>query len=666
MHTKTGYSLLTIKAIDDEAREITGIATTPEVDSDGDIVEVNGLEYKLPMPFLRGHDHNQPIGEVYWAKKTKEGLEIKARIAKIDAPSQLSARLTESWELIKSGLMRGLSIGFRPLEYSVLEDTGGYRFTKARLHEISAVVIPANYSGQITSAKQLKAVDTDNRAALGKHVGDEGFNSPSGVSEKKTVKLSKTSKEDKMNIAEQIKALHAERAAKVAEMEGILSKSAETGETPDEQADDQVDTINLEIESIDKNLKQLETLKRLKETKLTPVSDVDTTEKGTQTRVAAVVRPAPLEKGIEFAQYALCLAAARGNLTQAVEIAKSRYPNNKDINLTLKAAVEAGTTLDSTWAAPLVDSYQRFAGDFVEYLRPQTILGRFGTNGVPSLRRVPFNISIPTQTSGGAGYWVGEGAPKPLTQFAFDTINLRWAKVANIAVITEELARFSNPSAEAIVRDQLAAAIRERLDIDFVDPAKNAVTNISPASITNTAPTITSSGNTADDVRCDIKALFDLFIAANNIPTNGVWIMSTSTALALSLMMNPLGQPEFPSVTMTGGVLWGLPVITSEYVPSDSTGSLVILVNASDIFLSDDGQVAIDASREASLQMLDPSVSGAGAPTNNSATPTPTTLVSMFQTNSIAIRAERYINWAKRRASSVAVLDGVNWGACGS
>lgn len=96
-------------------------------------------------------------------------------------------------------------------------------------------------------------------------------------------------------------------------------------------------------------------------------------------------------------------------------------------------------------------------------------------------------------------------------------------------------------------------------------------------------------------------------------------------------------------------------MIVSEYLAGDTAGGIVILVNARDIWLADDGGFTIDASREASLQMLD-------NPTNNSATPTATTMVSMFQTNSVAMRVERYINWAKRRASAVSVLTGVNWG----
>jgi hypothetical protein len=69
--------------------------------------------------------------------------------------------------------------------------------------------------------------------------------------------------------------------------------------------------------------------------------------------------------------------------------------------------------------------------------------------------------------------------------------------------------------------------------------------------------------------------------------------------------------------------------------------------------------VSIDASREASLQMLDnPTVSSAsGSPL----APVPTSLVSMFQTNSVAIRAERYINWMKRRAAAAQYINGVKY-----
>src|SRR5690606_5936351 len=160
-----------------------------------------------------------------------------------------------------------------------------------------------------------------------------------------------------------------------------------------------------------------------------------------------------------------------------------------------------------------------------------------------------------SQTGGGDGYWVGEGKAKPLTAFDYTRGTLEPLKVANIAVVTRELLNASSPSADMLVRDSLAAALRARLDADFIAPATTAVSGVSPASILNAPTGIASSGVDAQAVRNDIQALFGTFIAANNAPTNGVWIMPATTALALSLMQNPLGQAEFPGITMRGGTL---------------------------------------------------------------------------------------------------------------
>jgi hypothetical protein len=41
-------------------------------------------------------------------------------------------------------------------------------------------------------------------------------------------------------------------------------------------------------------------------------------------------------------------------------------------------------------------------------------------------------------------------------------------------------------------------------------------------------------------------------------------------------------------------------------------------------------------------------------------------MVSMFQTNSVALRAERWINWSKRRNAAVQLINNVNWGEASS
>lgn len=455
-------------------------------------------------------------------------------------------------------------------------------------------------------------------------------------------------------IAEQIVALEGTRAAKAVRMQEVMSKSIEENRSTDSAEREEFDTLEIEVDALDGDLKRLRALEKAAAVAATPVGEVRTVADAAIVRagsIAAVPVKPQLDKGIMFARYAMCLAAGRGNLMQSFEIAKGRYGENDDVVGVIKAAVAGGTTTAPAWAGSLVENYPRFMGDFVEFLRPATILGKFGQNGIPNLRRVPFNVSIPAQTTGGDGYWVGEGAPKPLTRFDFTSINIRWTKLAAISVLTDELVRFSNPNAETLVRDQLAAAIIARMDIDFVDPAKAAVANVSPASITNGVTAIPSTGNDADAIREDVRLVMGQYIAVNMSPSSAVWIMSSTAALSLSLMYNPLGQVEFPNISMGGGTFVGIPVIVSDHVPAGT----VIIVNASDVFLADDDVVTVDASREAALQMDD-------APTNNSSTGVGAAMVSMFQTNSVALRAERYINWLKRRPEAVQVLSGVAWG----
>lgn len=245
--------------------------------------------------------------------------------------------------------------------------------------------------------------------------------------------------------------------------------------------------------------------------------------------------------------------------------------------------------------------------------------------------------------------------PKPLTKGTFSTITLDFTKVANIVVLTKEEIRFSNPSAEMKVRDDLVAAINARIDQDFVDPANAGTANVKPASITDGVVATAVSGTTEAAFRVDFKNLMSAMITANIQPTTGVIIMSSTMALNLSLMRNALAQDSFPQLTMNGGTLFGFPVIVSEYLTSFGSPStqMIVLVNASDIFLADDGNVSIDSSGEASLEMLDSSlvqtaVAGTGA-----------SLVSMFQTNCLALRAEREITWKKRRTAAAAYLSPV-------
>lgn len=472
-----------------------------------------------------------------------------------------------------------------------------------------------------------------------------------------------------MNYAEQIAAFTADRGVKADRQKAIMDEAAGKGETLDAEQQEEFDTLQGEVEAIDKHLSRLSIVEKTVGKAATPVVGDTSANASTSREGRIVVRTQPkLQPGIEFARLVKALGMAEGNMAQAHLIATHRYGEDSNAAGTLKrisergqrklafegfekANVVAGSTVDGTWAADLVlDEGGAFA-DFAEYLRPQTILGKFGNDGIPSLRRVPFRTALGISAGAGSGYWVGEGMPKPLTAFDFNKTNLEPLKCANIVVLTEELLASSSAAAETMVRDEMRNALVALIDESFIDPANAGSAGVEPASITNAAANGAASGTgDADDVRADLRSLFNEFITANSA-SDIVLIMRASDALAAGMLVNALGQAEFPGIGRNGGTLLQLPVIASQAVPSGT----VVAVQPSEIYFADDGGFQVDVSREASLQMLD-------NPTNDTVTPTATTMVSLWQTNSVGFRCERILNWKLRRATAVAYLTGVAWG----
>lgn len=633
------YALLTVKSVDAEQRVITGIATSASTDSYGDVVEPDGAEFTLPLPLLWQHKYSEPIGEVFAAKQTSEGIEIKARIAKIDEDGKLKDRIDEAWQTLKAGLVKGLSIGFTSLEETYDKVTGGFHFLRWKWVELSAVTIPANSDATIQTIRAASGAPAPRKS------------SPGASGSSRVVSMRTDQSMTKKSYADQIAGFEATRAAKSAKMDAILAKSAEAGTTLDEAEKEEHDTLASEIREIDEHLVRLRAAEEREKKAAAPVAG-RTTEEASQSRAGThrITVEKKLDPGIAFARYAMCMGMARGNAVEAKELARMNYGDDSGplvrlIELHQRAAVGAGNTQTVGWATELVP--YNIMDDFIEYLRPRTIVGKFGTNGIPALRRVPFNVRTSGFSAGTSANWVGEGLPILLSKATSYALTLTWAKVAALAVLTKEEIRFSNPSAEAKVRDDLARAIVAKLDKDFIDPAKAAVANVSPASITwNTTP-ISSTGVTAAAFRTDFATLLATFATALLDPSDIVIIMSTVDALNLSLMITSLGNPVFPGLTMAGGNLLGFPVITTEQTVSigSPVSTIIIAVKAGDIYLADDGVVTVDASDQASVEMVD-------ASSQSGITGTGASLVSFWQDGLVGLKATREINWKLRRTGA--------------
>jgi HK97 family phage major capsid protein len=639
------YALLNVKSVDAGRRTITGIATTPTPDRMGDVVEPLGVTFTNPLPLLLYHNSQKPVGQVKFQKPTKDGIAFEAHLPTIAEPGIVKDRIDEAWHSLKADppLIGGVSIGFRSLEESYMPETQSYRFLQTEVLELSLVVIPANQDAKIETVKSL---DVDQPAALGApgRFIRKSAGAPAGSPPLRRDRPMKKS------LSERIADLKAERKTISERMETLMQPVVDqTGDLTDEQKKE-YDDLTLELKETDADLARFEALERASIMPKAKAVTGDTPDEADQSRGRRIqVKQVELPPGIEFTRAVICKAAARLFGVSPLEVAKARYPDYPRIVEHLKTAVTAMGPSDTP---ALVATPQTLVGEFLDYLRPMTIIGQFGSGSVPSLTRVPFNSRIQSQTSGGSANWVGQGKGKPVTRFTFDAATLTWSKIAAISVIEEELVRFSTPSAEGRVRDGLAKAVVERLDSDFIDPNKAVSANVSPASITHGLSALSHTGTDADAVRTDVRTALGAFITANANPTNLVWIMPNSLALSLTLMRNALGQREFPDITMKGGMFEGFPVITSQYcatVQGSPTSNIVVLVNAAEIFLADDGGVSVDMSNQATIEMSDDPENDTG------------TQVNMFQTNQIALRAERYINWARGRSSSVVWFDGVAW-----
>jgi len=586
------YSVWSVKSIDADRRVITGIATTPTIDRVGDVVEPLGIQYQNPLPLLLHHDQTQPVGTVIFDTPTAKSVTFTASLPFVPDPGTVRDRVDEAWHSLKAGLIRGASIGFKPIEIKKLHG-GRFHILKSLVAELSLVTLPANLEATILTVKS---------AALGERAKP-------------------------MTIQQQITECQTKRAAEVAVMAKTLEDSGSEPLDPLASAD--MDARKERVAGFDKKLALLaeqETLQLANARRVAPAAGAP---------YAHVEVKSLLPPETAFVRYVKCLALGRGDSMRTIEIAKS-FTDTPDVEWMIKAAVAAGTTTDATWAGPLVPVTPSTSA-FLELLRASILIGR-----IPGMTEVPANTSVNSQTGGGTYGWVGEGAPKPVTAAQFGLVTVPFHKAAGIIVLTEELIRNSSPSAESLVRKEMIDGLTRFLDAQFITPAVALVAGVNPASITNGAATAAASGATGAAAKADLAKPIAAFTTANLPLSESVWIMNEANAWGLSQSLNALAQPLFPGISAAGGTLYGRPVVVS-----NTAGSNVILVHTPSILYVNQGGLRIDVSREASIQMD-------SAPVNPPIDTT--VYRSMFQENKVAFRVEHATTWLKARTAAVYYL----------
>lgn len=457
-----------------------------------------------------------------------------------------------------------------------------------------------------------------------------------------------------MNIQDQIARLKALRDQKAAAQLKIQEKVAEEGRTKDAAEREEFSGLTSEITMIDAELADLEAMEAIQATKAAAVAGANPVT-AAKARGAIATGGAPAIhvdkeadekfKGQQFTRMVIAKALARLEDRSPIAIAQERWgKSNPKLVEVLKAAVQGGST--DTWGAELVTINNRYNADFIEYLYSKTVYDQL------PLRTIPANVQIKGQDGAATAYWVGESKAIPATKADYNNVNMTPLKVAALAVVSNELLKYSDPSAEMLVRDALVQASSQRVDQTFISTAA-AVSGVSPAGILNGVSPISSSGSDIGGLIEDIKALYAPFIAANN--ASGLSFVTTeSLGKSISLMQTPLGAFQFPGIGANGGALLGDPVATGGNVPAGA----MVLLKPSDIFRIGDTGIEVSISREAYIEQDTAPTGATDTPTAASANGT-----SMFQEESTAIKVVRPINFAKRRASAVQWINNADYGA---
>jgi len=426
-----------------------------------------------------------------------------------------------------------------------------------------------------------------------------------------------------------------QRAAKAAALAELLEKSEKENRALNDEERKTFDEIEGHVKDIDETLTRLRVHEALVVRNASPII------------VPSGVRNRELPKGAGMARMVQLIMASQGNDMTAQRMAQQHYPDMPDlarifegraIGTINRAAVAAATTTDPAWLGVL--TYQsQLAGEIIELVQAESILGK-----LTGLREVPFNVRIARETVAiGTAQWVGQGLPKPVGKGAYDFVTIPFTKAALICAFTEELARFSTPGAEGLIRDGLVQAVARFLDQEFIS-ANAPVAGVSPGGIINgivPGMTFASAGSSLQAMQYDVTHAVSLLVGTGGA-RSPAWIMNPVNAIALGGQINAFGQPAFPSVN-GNGTLNGYPVVQSAFVPSN----IIVLVDQHKILHAADPSIAVDVSREASLQMD-------SAPANP-----PTPLVSLWQQNMIALRAEKFEYWMRANDQAVVAITAV-------
>jgi HK97 family phage prohead protease len=621
------------------------------VDRMGDVIEPAGwqLAHFRDNPIaLFNHDRNQVIGE--WQNVTVKGGRLvgKLKLAAHDPDTPVSNMVGA---LVRQGILRAVSVGFRALQKEKLgekadEFFGPFRFTKTELLECSLVSVPANPNA-LAVAKEFPR---DVVAEVLSKPANELLERAVTVHGKPAKPLARHGAN--MTLAQKIQAAQAR-------INGLRDQAQQLANKDDTQLSDEERKLTEELpamlEAEQRELARLEGLERtLAPRPATPPADKPLT--------GEILAPAPVwaapKKKLEPADYgfrALSIGLkAFGNQMPLEAALREMYGNDEATGIFLRAAVNPAQTTVAGWAAELVTTAN---GAWFDRLVAKSIYAPLSAAGARYDLGRNGTLKLPTRTTSNqlSGQWVGEGLPKPVKRLSLTTKDLKPHKLAVISTFTEEMAMYSTPAIEGIIRQAMTDDTQESLDAYLIDAVAESASR--PAGLLNAAngpvtvpPSAAATASAA--MVADLKGLIAA-IVGNGGGTAIQVLMNPAQAMGIGFAQTTTGDFVF-SGTDEAGRKFNVSFIVSRTIPA----AKVIAVEAADFATATGDTPRFAVSNEATLHEDD-------APGPISTVGTPNTVAapirSLFQTDSMAIRLSLYVTWIMRRTGMVASVNPVIW-----
>jgi len=592
---------------------------------------------------LFGHAGGFPIGR--WEGVRVEDDRLVGRLAL--AAKGTSARIDEIRKLVEQGILRAVSAGFNVVKYGA--PGGNYDFEEQELYEASLVSVGSN-TNALARARALNISNETMSLAFGEHAGFGRRDWAAGEHA-------------------DTRTADGRRAPPKANptMENSLSQRIESAQTNIVAMNDRLAALNADdvldlgaiddlLDKIDKGNAELAVMKR---SEAATAARAGGLSPAPQKPSAPAVQRLPLgvvRKEVDpldlFFRRAVVRVQSVIQNKDPDEVLAQRYPGHEPTAAMTRAAVLGASTTVTGWAAELVETATTA---FLNSLQPASVYPALAAAGT----KVTFgpnsgNIKIPSRASTPSisGSFVGEASPIPVRKLGLTTKTLTPHKMGVISVFSREIAKYSNPAIEGIVRRAIIEDTAVTIDTLLLDATAGSA--IRPAGLTNgvasLTPTAVVAGQEYNAIIADLKKLYAPFAAANR-GTNLRLLMNPAQAISLSMYPGP-GNTGFN---------WS-EQFTSRFSPIVSTSipvADIFLIDADDFLTATGDTPEFDLSEEAVLHMDDTSplaISTVGSP-NVVAAPA----ASMFQTAQVAVRMLLDITWATRRAGSIQWLDNVLW-----